>query len=161
MRIWASVDEYELPVNLVLLTVRLSCYLFRLLFFSIVHAFTLPLILPAQYYGYIFALCKGNPSQTWILDSILCQWNLDSGFQSLVGFRIHWAVFTIPKPRIPDSRIRNFPGSGIRIHFVWPSFVYFLAVHYYITPHWPRQSLPTFSPCDRMSQTSEEGTVIP
>ena len=81
-------DEYELPVNLVLLTVRLSCYLFRLLFFSIVHAFTLPLILPAQYYGYIFALCKGNPSQTWILDSILCQWNLDSGFQSLVGFRI-------------------------------------------------------------------------
>ena len=27
MRIWASVDEYELPVNLVLLTVRLSCCL--------------------------------------------------------------------------------------------------------------------------------------
>ena len=33
------------------------------------------------------------------LDSSLGQLNLDSGFQSLVGFRIQ-------KPRIPDSRIR-------------------------------------------------------
>ena len=32
---------------------------------------------------------------------ILCQWNLDSGFQSLVGFRI-------PKPRILDSKSKNF-----------------------------------------------------
>ena len=29
--------------------------------------------------------------------------SLDSGFRSLVGFRIPWAVFWIPKPRIPDS----------------------------------------------------------
>ena len=26
-----------------------------------------------------------------VLDSSICQWNLDSGFQSLVGFRIPWA----------------------------------------------------------------------
>ena len=38
-----------------------------------------------------------------VLDSSICQWNLDSGYQSLVGFRIPWAVFQIPKPRIPDS----------------------------------------------------------
>ena len=42
---------------------------------------------------------------------ILCQWNLDSGFQWLVGFRIPWAVFWIQKPRIPDSRIKTLiPG---------------------------------------------------
>ena len=40
-------------------------------------------------------------STSWALDSSLCQWNLDSGFQSLVKFRI-------PKPRIPDSTSRNF-----------------------------------------------------
>ena len=34
---------------------------------------------------------------------IYCEWNLDSGFQSLVGFRIPWAVHRIPKPRKPDS----------------------------------------------------------
>ena len=38
-----------------------------------------------------------------VLDFGPCQWNLDSGFQSLVGFRIPWAVFQIPEPRIPDS----------------------------------------------------------
>ena len=38
-----------------------------------------------------------------LLDSSLCQWNLDSGFQSLVGFRIPGAVFRIAKPKIPDS----------------------------------------------------------
>ena len=55
------------------------------------------------------ASCKGNPGQFWNLDStsripdsrnwilILCQWNLDFGFQSLLGFRI-------PKPRIPGRR---------------------------------------------------------
>ena len=40
---------------------------------------------------------------------------LDSGFQSLVGFRILSAGFRIPKPRIPDSRDKNFLDSGIRI----------------------------------------------
>ena len=52
-------------------------------------------------------------------------WILDSGFQSLVGFRILWTVFRIPRPRIsvftlskffPDFGFheQNFPHSGIR-----------------------------------------------
>ena len=33
---------------------------------------------------------------------ILCQWNLDSGYQSLVGFRgIPWAVFPIAQSKFP------------------------------------------------------------
>ena len=40
---------------------------------------------------------------------------LDSGFQSLVGFRILSAGFRIPKPRIPDSTSKKFVDSGIRI----------------------------------------------
>ena len=44
-----------------------------------------------------------------VLDSGFCQWNLDSGFQSLVGFWNPQAVVQIPKPRIPDSNQR-FPG---------------------------------------------------
>ena len=39
---------------------------------------------------------------------------LDSGFQSLVGFRILSSVFQIPKPRIPDSTSKKFLDSGIR-----------------------------------------------
>ena len=40
---------------------------------------------------------------------------LDSGFQSLVGFRIPSAGFRIPKPRIPDSTSKKVLDSGIRI----------------------------------------------
>ena len=40
---------------------------------------------------------------------------MDSGFQSLVGFRTPTAVFRIPKPRILDSTSKNFPDSGIHI----------------------------------------------
>ena len=56
---------------------------------------------------------------------ILCQGNWDSGLQSLVGFCIPWAVFRVPKPRIPDSTnqiflipdctSKIFPDSQIRI----------------------------------------------
>ena len=35
-----------------------------------------------------------------VVDSSLCPWNLDSEFRSLVGYRIHLAVFRTPKPRI-------------------------------------------------------------
>ena len=35
---------------------------------------------------------------------ILCQWKLDSRFQTLLGFQIPWAVFWIPKPGIPHSK---------------------------------------------------------
>ena len=62
-----------------------------------------------------FTPCKD--STLWIsdfefqvLDSCICQSNLDSGFQSLVGFRIPWAVLQIPKHRICD-----FSDSGVRI----------------------------------------------
>ena len=41
--------------------------------------------------------------------------NLDSGFQSLIGFRIPSAGFRIPKPRIPESTSKKFLDSGIRI----------------------------------------------
>ena len=44
---------------------------------------------------------------------ILSQWDLDSGFQSLKGFRIPWVVFRIPKSGIPDSSGKNFPDCGI------------------------------------------------
>ena len=68
---------------------------------------------------------RESARQSWILnftpripDSRLlisfCQWNLDSGFQSLVGFRILWVVFRIPRPRISDSTSKNFPVCGIR-----------------------------------------------
>ena len=74
-------------------------------------------------------LIWGNPRQSWILDctmwipdsrfqlldSSLIQWNLDSGFQSLVGFQIHWDAFWIPKHRILDSTSENFPDSRIWI----------------------------------------------
>ena len=51
-----------------------------------------------------------------VLDSSFCQWNLDSGFQSLVGFQNPWAVFQIPKPRIPDRKSKNsrISESGFR-----------------------------------------------
>ena len=41
-----------------------------------------------------------------VLDSSLCQWNLDSGFQSLVGFQI-------PNSRISDSTSKIFPNAGL------------------------------------------------
>ena len=62
-----------------------------------------------------FTPCKD--STLWISDSryCICQSNLDSGFQSLVGFRILSAIFQIPKPRVSDSTSKNFSDSGIRI----------------------------------------------
>ena len=50
-----------------------------------------------------------------VLDFSLCQWNLDSGFQSLVGFRVPCAVFRIPQekiPRIPGSTSKQFPAKN-------------------------------------------------
>ena len=58
---------------------------------------------------------KGNPGQSWILDftlqipvsrqldSSICQKNLDSGFQSIVGFWIPHREFQIPGNWIPVS----------------------------------------------------------
>ena len=55
--------------------------------------------------------------KSWILIPgtgllVLCQLNLDSGFQSLVGVRIRWAVFRIPKAKIPDCTSK-ISGSWI------------------------------------------------
>ena len=49
----------------------------------------------------------------WI--PILCQGNLDSGSNPVVGFWNPWAVFLIRKSRIPDSTNTKFPDCGIRI----------------------------------------------
>ena len=54
-------------------------------------------------------------SRFWILS----QWDLDSGFQSLKGFRI-------PKSRIPDSSGKNFPDSGISFSFIHDAIPEFL-----------------------------------
>ena len=54
----------------------------------------------------------------------------DSGFQSLVGFRIPWPVFQIPKPRIPDhpqvkiSRIPNLTRKNILDSLAWGELKY-------------------------------------
>ena len=52
------------------------------------------------------------PGTAWVPD--LCQWNLGSEFQSLVGFWIHWAVFRTPKQwfRIPQVWISSIPDSS-------------------------------------------------
>ena len=47
----------------------------------------------------------------------LCQWNFHSGYQSLVGFWIPWAVFRIlqakfPRFQIPQGKIPRSVGSG-------------------------------------------------
>ena len=47
-----------------------------------------------------------------VMDFSLCQWNLDCGFQSLVGFQIPCTVFRILKPRIPESTCKIFPDFG-------------------------------------------------
>ena len=48
-----------------------------------------------------------------VLDSSLFQWNLDSGFQYLVGFRDFCAVFRTPNYRISEFHMQNFPGFRI------------------------------------------------
>ena len=50
----------------------------------------------------------------WIPGSgfqILCQWKLDFGFQSLVGFRIPWVVFRISKVQDSGFHKQKFHGS--------------------------------------------------
>ena len=53
-----------------------------------------------------------NAMDSWfqVLDSSFCQWNLDSGFQLLVGCWTPCSVFRNPKPRIPDSTRQKFHG---------------------------------------------------
>ena len=70
----------------------------------------------------------GNPRQSWIVDStqwipdsrysipvfVSRTWILDTNF--LVGFRIPYAVFRIPKSSILDSVSKIFLDSGVHKH---------------------------------------------
>ena len=72
------------------------------------------------------AQSEGNPKQStclvldltpWIPDSrywipVSISGTLESGIQSLVGFRISWAVFRIPKPRSLHSTIEFLLNSS-------------------------------------------------
>ena len=74
-----------------------------------------------------------------VLHPSLCQWtDLDSEFSSLVGFRIPWAVFWIPKPRIPGSTSKTFPKS--RFH---------------------RPKFPRFQTSDSLTRSNEQWVQIP
>ena len=59
------------------------------------------------------------------MDSGLCSgtWILDSN-RFIVALRILWAVFRIPKARIPDSTMKNFSNSRIRFRFLSSFFFY-------------------------------------
>ena len=84
-------------------------------------------------YAYVRAFLASphvrNPRQPgfWILRHafpIVSTWNLHSGFQSQVGFRIYWVVFWIPKPRILDSsskisRIPHFSSKNFSDYGIW------------------------------------------
>ena len=74
--------------------------------------------------------------------SISCQWNLDSGFQSLAGLLISCAGFRIPKPRIPDITNKNFRDYG----FGLPYLGHFRSL--YVSGKLPtyRSPKPTFCP---------------
>lgn len=71
--------------------------------------------------------CKENQESIgfWIPLSgfrILCQWNLDSELQSFARFRIPWAEFRTPKPRIPDyftKRLIPYANYNHIILFYW------------------------------------------
>ena len=75
-----------------------------------------PLLPPTRYLKVWIRHC---PGQSWILDSTpdsvfqvldstLCQWNLDSGFQSFVGFRISLSCIDIPDSKAQGSRFQDF-----------------------------------------------------
>ena len=68
---------------------------------------------------YLKVWIRHCPGQSWILDSTpdsvfqvldssLCQWNLDSGFQSFVGFRISLSCIDIPDSKAQGSRFQDF-----------------------------------------------------
>ena len=89
--------------------------------------------------------------------SISCQWNLDSGFQSLAGLLISCAGFRIPKPRIPDFTNKTFRDYG----FGLPYLGHFRSL--YVSgklPTYPSPK-PTFCPKWKISVNvgSQEGYV--
>ena len=81
---------------------------------------------------------KGNPRQSLdsgfhtvdsrfqVLDCGLCRWNIDSGFQSLVGFWIPKAVFQIPQAEISRfaDRLNQSLVSPVAQATEMPSLLY-------------------------------------
>ena len=71
-----------------------------------------------------FSGSRSMDSGLSVLDSSLCQWNLDSGFQSLVGFCIPRAVF-----RILQTIISQIPESGfLCMERLFVIFVYWWSI---------------------------------
>ena len=67
------------------------------------------------------------------------QWifrKLDSGFQSLVGFRIPSAGFRIPKPRIPDSTSKKIPGFRNPDSLTWGEYSQMLDNTFFLPYSW-------------------------
>ena len=67
----------------------------------------------------VYVTCKGiQDSLEFRIPGTGLQFLSDPGFWTpivyLVGFRIPWAVFRIPKPRIPDSISKIFPDFGFQ-----------------------------------------------
>ena len=89
-----------------------------------------------------------------VLDSSICKWNLDSGFRLSVGIRIPWAVFQIPKLRIPDSIRKLFLDSGFHMQkypgfhqLFYFSFLVLSSLHKIHYFRWSREN-PSFSCAD-------------
>ena len=81
-----------------------------------------------------------------VLDSSICQWNLDSGFQSFVGFRIPWAVFSDSKTQDSGFHKQNFPGFSymgrivrLRFSLYWIKIVHGRRITCLPERHWACQ----------------------
>lgn len=58
-----------------------------------------------------------------VMDSRLSASVLGFRITIIAEFRIFWAVFRMPKPRIPETTSKNFSHSGIRSEreIIWPA----------------------------------------
>ena len=65
-----------------------------------------------------------------LLDSGLCQWNLDFGFQSLVGFWISWTLFSGSKSQSSGFHKQKFPEYRNSDSLIWGDS------YAYVTPSW-------------------------
>ena len=74
----------------------------------------------------------------WI--PVFSQWHLDSGFKSLEGLRIPWAVFWIPKPnarsRIPRANFPRFWIPQAQISWILESGFHYMRQNYFGRRDW-------------------------
>ena len=66
-----------------------------------------------------------------LLDSGLCQWNLDFGFQSLVGFWISWTLYSGSKSQGSGFHKQKFPEYRNSDSLIWGDS------YAYVTPSSP------------------------